>query len=88
MYSLKKRNTDPRYVAANFNGNTQLNQARHCDQLVQHHQVGSDADRHLLSEKGNAYSLINDKLKAANLHYISKAGTNKQAEEYKSKIER
>jgi len=72
MYSLKKKNTDPRYVAANWNVNTQLNTERHDDQLVQHHKVGLDGDRHLLSEKGNAYSLINDKLKAANFHYISK----------------
>jgi len=47
-----------------------------------------DADRHLCSEKGGSFALVNEKLKAANFHYLSKQGPPKLSEEFKSKIER
>ena len=72
LNSLKQRKADPKYIVANLNENNGLNKERNEDQLVQHHKVGLDADRHLLSEKGNSFGMNKGQQKSANFHFVSK----------------
>lgn len=67
----------------NLTQNNGLNKDRNEDQLVQHHAVGFDSNRHLMSEKGNSFAMNGNQQKTANFHFRSKEGPNQLNEEFK-----